>query len=163
MNEMEEKTTSKSFSGQQEENKFSLQPAIMNYANYHPTKTKKKQLSFGSFTIRPTSSSKTSWSSNDSNQQQQQQSRQQHHIKFGPRKLIQHYPYENVAHNNDNNSDQSGIRMMVPRLSLLGKPIYLSSHKCYYRNTPSMRWKMRLRSFLEQPQGFFPWLYHFSM
>lgn len=54
-------------------------------------------------------------------------------------------------------------RMMAPRLSLLGKPIYLSSHKCHYRNTRSMRWKMRLRNFLEQPQGFLPWLYHFSL
>lgn len=54
-------------------------------------------------------------------------------------------------------------RLVGPRLSLLGKPIYLSSHKCHYRNTRSMRWKMRLRSFLEQPQGFFPWLYHFSL
>lgn len=57
----------------------------------------------------------------------------------------------------------SSPRMMAPRLSLLGKPIYLSSHKSYYRNTASMRWKMRLRNFLEQPQGFLPWLYHFSL
>lgn len=54
-------------------------------------------------------------------------------------------------------------RMLAPRLSLLGKPIYLSPHKSYQRNTPSMRWKMRLKTFLEQPQGFFPWLYHFSL
>lgn len=54
-------------------------------------------------------------------------------------------------------------RLQAQRMSLLGKPIYLSSHKSKYRNTPSMRWKMRLRSFLEQPQGLFPWLYHFSL
>lgn len=54
-------------------------------------------------------------------------------------------------------------RLQAPRMSLLGKPIYLSSHKSKYRNTPSMRWKMRLRSFLEQPQGLLPWLYHFSL
>lgn len=79
---------------------------------------------------------------------------------------------------NDNNTNQSKQhhhlsvrfpmagghqRMMAPRLSLLGKPIYFSPHKSYQRNTPSMRWKIRLRSFLEQPQGFFPWLYHFSL
>lgn len=57
----------------------------------------------------------------------------------------------------------SSQRLQAPRMSLLGKPIYLSSHKSKYRNTPSMRWKMRLRSFLEQPQGLLPWLYHFSL
>lgn len=56
-----------------------------------------------------------------------------------------------------------GQRMAAPRLSLLGKPIHLSAHKSKYRNTASMRWKMRLRSFLEQPQGFLPWLYHFAL
>lgn len=57
----------------------------------------------------------------------------------------------------------SGQRLAAPRLSLLGKPIYLSSHKCHYRNTASMRWKMRLRAFLEQPQGPLAWLYHSSL
>jgi len=56
-----------------------------------------------------------------------------------------------------------GERMMVPRMSLLGKPIHLAGHKAHYRNTASMRWKMRLRSFLEQPQGFLAWLYHFCL
>lgn len=54
-------------------------------------------------------------------------------------------------------------RLQAPRMSLLGKPINLSAHKSKYRNTSSVRWKMRLRSFLEQPQGLLPWLYHFSL
>jgi hypothetical protein len=54
-------------------------------------------------------------------------------------------------------------RLNAPRLSLLGKPIYLSSYKCHYRDTPSMRWKKRLRNFLEQPQGLLPWLYHSAL
>lgn len=54
-------------------------------------------------------------------------------------------------------------RLEAPRLSLLGKPIYMSNHKCHYRNTASMRWKVRSRTFLEQPQGFFAWLYHCSL
>lgn len=55
-------------------------------------------------------------------------------------------------------------RLAAPRLSLLGKPIYLNPQKSYYnRNTTSMRWKMRLRSFLEQPQGPLAWLYHCSL
>lgn len=51
-------------------------------------------------------------------------------------------------------------RFNGPRLSLLGKPICLSTHKSHYRDTNSMRWKKRLRNFLEQPQGLWPWLYH---
>ena len=54
-------------------------------------------------------------------------------------------------------------RLAAPRLSLLGKPIYLSSHKSNCRNTRSMRLKMRLRAFLEQPQGLPAWLYHSAL
>ena len=55
-------------------------------------------------------------------------------------------------------------RLVAPRMSLLGKPIYLSaSHRGYCRNTPSMRLKIQLRNFLEQPQGFLAWLYHISL
>ena len=54
-------------------------------------------------------------------------------------------------------------RLVAPRLSLLGKPIYLGSHKAHYRDTRSMRWRKRLRAFLEQPQGLLPWLYHSSL
>lgn len=56
-----------------------------------------------------------------------------------------------------------GQRHLAPRLSLLGKPICLSSAKCHYRDTRSMRWKKRLRNFLEQPQGPLPWLYHSAL
>lgn len=54
-------------------------------------------------------------------------------------------------------------RLAAPRLSLLGKPIYMSNHKSHYRNMPSMRRKMWLRAFLEQPQGSLAWLYHCSL
>lgn len=55
-------------------------------------------------------------------------------------------------------------RLVAPRMSLLGKPIYLSpGHRGYCRNTPSMRLKIQLRNFLEQPQGFLAWLYHISL
>lgn len=58
---------------------------------------------------------------------------------------------------------RSSQRYLAPRLSLLGKPIYLSQHKSYVRNAPSLRWKMRLRAFLEQPQTLLAWLYHFIL
>lgn len=54
-------------------------------------------------------------------------------------------------------------RLAAPRLSLLGKPIYLSAHKSHCRNTRSMRLKMRLKAFLEQPQGFLAYLYHSAL
>lgn len=60
-------------------------------------------------------------------------------------------------------ADQTLSRLASPRLSLLGKPICWSSHKAQYRDTRSMRWKKRLRAFLEQPQGLLPWLYHSSL
>lgn len=54
-----------------------------------------------------------------------------------------------------------------PRLSLLGKPMYLGSHghrHSQHRHNPaSMRWKMKVRSLLEEPQGYLAWLYHLVM
>lgn len=73
-------------------------------------------------------------------------------VRRQPQRHLQRYPMSG-----------RGQRMAAPRLSLLGKPIHLSAYKSKYRNTASMRWKMRLRSFLEQPQGFLPWLYHFAL
>lgn len=59
---------------------------------------------------------------------------------------------------------QTGPRLHMHRLSLLGKPIQLSHQRCHAsRNSASMRWKMRLRAFLERPQGLLPWLYHLSL
>lgn len=54
-------------------------------------------------------------------------------------------------------------RLMAPRLSLLGRPIDCSSHRPHYRNTRSLRLKMRVRAFLEQPDHCLAWSYHGSL